>query len=614
MNNESVSQGNLVTSSNSSLNEHENIQVIRVIQRFNSNSQIPPPDFEELKESEDGTINERSNPSADEEEIPEEISDNIDDSYSSHESINVFNLYQRESGMTSTEANSILPQNTIDAEDVPCRMRFTRFKENKERSQSAPARPLTETEELKNSVEFYHLEVAAISANKFLYNKNGKFDFESLDGYYLCEKFLLNIETLSKLMNIKPVNREYRKQFAQPYRMLYKRYEDFCYLIEILDLAQERFPYIIINDEKYIFSPNVLRYGEQLINSFITLKDCILELYEMTCEDSENTMKKIKELKSCLRAFDKSWTCFEKIYVLELILIDKDARRYVLQGIELDNKLRTYEISETLKGNIYVHSPTYNLLRKKFITLCGKINSIANYIGKGKDDLSVDILIAAEGISKTITDNKSRAVRKLANRIRETFMKLRKVFRNYAGSVELVDPELRNNQELVDVLVEFEKTWDKGKSYLVDPALSKMVISFSEHVEGLIEKYQEVKNKIESMDAEIFLIIPSLAILRSLDENNSIIYSLYYPEVENNEKEAKEFKELKEIYKDLRKNKNSYEVYNAIEQIILDNEIQSKVQDDVKKLLNGIKKLAILLQRNKPLDWNSLMETAMGII
>jgi hypothetical protein len=37
-------------------------------------------------------------------------------------------------------------------------------------------------------------------------------------------------------------------------------------------------------------------------------------------------------------------------------------------------------------------------LRRRFVTLSGQINSVANPEGKGRDDLTVEILIAAEGI------------------------------------------------------------------------------------------------------------------------------------------------------------------------------------------------------------------------
>eukprot|EP00826_Nyctotherus_ovalis_P016417 TRINITY_DN1474_c0_g2_i4.p1 TRINITY_DN1474_c0_g2~~TRINITY_DN1474_c0_g2_i4.p1 ORF type:complete len:463 (-),score=158.61 TRINITY_DN1474_c0_g2_i4:150-1538(-) len=462
-------------------------------------------------------------------------------------------------------------------------------------------------------MEFNHIEAGAMNAKRFQYRRNGNLDLESIDGYCFCGEFLLHIEQLAKLLNVKPANREYRGQFSQPYKMLYANHSDFCYLTEILDLAQECFPYIVVNGEKYIFSSNVLRYGEQLAETFRVLKDRVIELYEIAYDDCDNIMEKVEKLREQIKEFDRRWARFEKIYVLELILIDKDARRFVLQAIELDSKMRACEISESLKGSVSVNTAVYDLLRRKFVALCGKINAVANSVGKGRDDLSLEILLAAEETCRTITDNKSRAMRKLAGKIKETFASLRQVFRKYSHCIELIDPELSNNQDLLTALVNFEKAWERGKNFLINARANKVLLEFSEHVEGLAEKYEAIKEKMESMDAEIFITIPSLAILRSLDDNNNDMYSIYYPEVQSNPKEAKAFNELKKMYKEMRRKGERHKVYNEVERAILENETR-KAKREMKKLLHEIKRLAILLQRNKPSDWNTLMEIAMGIV
>jgi len=41
--------------------------------------------------------------------------------------------------------------------------------------------------------------------------------------------------------------------------------------------------------------------------------------------------------------------------------------------------------------------------------------------------------------------------------------------RRYEGNIEMVDPQLKNNQELVDLLTEYETQWEKGLNYLLDP-------------------------------------------------------------------------------------------------------------------------------------------------
>jgi hypothetical protein len=45
--------------------------------------------------------------------------------------------------------------------------------------------------------------------------------------------------------------------------VLYKEGQ-LCYLTEILDSAQEGFPYLWVNGEKYVFSGEVLQAGQTL--------------------------------------------------------------------------------------------------------------------------------------------------------------------------------------------------------------------------------------------------------------------------------------------------------------------------------------------------------------
>ena len=49
---------------------------------------------------------------------------------------------------------------------------------------------------------------------------------------------------------------------------------------------------------------------------------------------------------------------------------------------------------------------------------------MANYEGRGRDDLSISILQKAEHILRTISPNQSKSVRKLADNIRTSFMNI----------------------------------------------------------------------------------------------------------------------------------------------------------------------------------------------
>ena len=212
-------------------------------------------------------------------------------------------------------------------------------------------------------------------------------------------------------------------------------------------------------------------------------------------------------------------------------------------------------------------------------------------------------------------------MRKLAEQVKTSFASIRSLFRKYGENIEVVDPQLKNNADLADALLAFEKAWEKGKEFFLNKGSCNMLISFSQLIEGLTEKHKEVQEKIESMDADIFIIIPCLAILKSLDENDTSIYTLYYPELSLQSGDQQCFDNIKKMYTRLKQQTTGYALYNIVEQLILELPLDVKqvsdtkiIKEHVDKLLHEIKKLAMLLQRSKPTEWNSLMETAMGII
>ena len=73
----------------------------------------------------------------------------------------------------------------------------------------------------------------------------------------------------------------------------------------------------------------------------------------------------------------------------------------------------------------------YNSKRSKVIEILGKINRVANPEGMGRDDLTNDILLAAEGIFRRVSPHQSKAVRVLAERIKKTFLDFRNLLKKY---------------------------------------------------------------------------------------------------------------------------------------------------------------------------------------
>lgn len=87
-----------------------------------------------------------------------------------------------------------------------------------------------------------------------------------------------------------------------------------------------------------------------------------------------------------------------------------------------------------------VDTSEYTEKRSILISTLGKINSVANPEGMGRDDLGNEILLAAEGIYRRISPTQSKAARNLAERIKKSFQDFRNLLRKYEQNIEVVDP------------------------------------------------------------------------------------------------------------------------------------------------------------------------------
>ena len=148
-----------------------------------------------------------------------------------------------------------------------------------------------------------------------------------------------------RVFSVKECDREYRKKFSKAYRILYAPTHALCYLPEILDSAQEGFPYLWVNAEKYVFSANVLNSGRDL---FAVAKDFPRFLTEaIAAFENSTSASDIQRLKSkvveYMAKFDKAWTHFEQSYVFELMVIEADARRFIVEAIKIEEELQTKE-------------------------------------------------------------------------------------------------------------------------------------------------------------------------------------------------------------------------------------------------------------------------------
>lgn len=65
------------------------------------------------------------------------------------------------------------------------------------------------------------------------------------------------------------------------------------------------------------------------------------------------------EMAENLQEFDHTWVAYEQIYVLELMLIEADARSFITEAIETEKELTSIETREKTRGRIVVDTPEY---------------------------------------------------------------------------------------------------------------------------------------------------------------------------------------------------------------------------------------------------------------
>lgn len=120
--------------------------------------------------------------------------------------------------------------------------------------------------------------------------------------------------------------------------------------MEILDSAQENFPHLWVNGEKYVFSDDVINAGDSLFRQFLDLRNTVNQIIELTVESNDglyNKASKIteleKEITQRLAEFDVAWVTYEQYYVYELMVIETDSRRFIIDAIVIDEQMQEIE-------------------------------------------------------------------------------------------------------------------------------------------------------------------------------------------------------------------------------------------------------------------------------
>ena len=101
------------------------------------------------------------------------------------------------------------------------------------------------------------------------------------------------------------------------------------------------------------------------------IQNVIRAIYERIIEDNNNiTIQYVnEEMAKYLEQFDQTWIGYEQIYVLELMLIEADARLLITEAIEVDKEIMQVEQREKARGRIVVDTAEFTERRSK-LRLC----------------------------------------------------------------------------------------------------------------------------------------------------------------------------------------------------------------------------------------------------
>lgn len=137
-------------------------------------------------------------------------------------------------------------------------------------------------------------------------------------------------------------------------------------------------------------------------------------------------------------------------------------------------------------------------------------------------------------------------------------------------------------------------------------------------IEATAEKHKTFAEQLEQRDAEIFIVIPSLLILKSLENDDKDICSSFHPDMSDaNTDSGKQMINLKSVYEKGRKKYGMYDFYNLMEKLLIEVEISEEEKKIVKELevektlVKDIKTFAMMISRFKPADWNKFLDVVI---
>jgi len=244
-----------------------------------------------------------------------------------------------------------------------------------------------------------------------------------------------------------------------------------------------------------------------------------------TWSSSSQTRPLKSEIRTVMMQLDYAWASFEHKYITELIEIEEKARRLIVQAIEHERILKAVEDKHGTTGDV-LHLAEYRQALRAFIASIGHLNSVANFRRKGRDDLTIDVLLGAyhtlDRCDRAQTNGESTdllsSARHLAEDVVSTFVEMRVYLNDVKKCLERVDPHLCNNVGLVAKLVDWEESWEVGTRYVQHEKLMAAICDVVAECKSAKHFAPGLAAMWEECDVQLFLVLPRLLWLRLLGE------------------------------------------------------------------------------------------------
>lgn len=339
-----------------------------------------------------------------------------------------------------------------------------------------------------------------------------------------CAAFLNEMETAACTLGVELSSRSYRDAFTVNYKALFPSNHRH-YRADVFKASIEQCPTMWVNGDKFEFGVGVLNLARKLQGEWAKM-EVVMEKCQTGVAGSGYNRT---DFVSMLSSVDAAWAGFERGYILELMSIEDKARSWLVQAIRCEAELATFETQQQR----FVGSQRHRDLQQQFVKCLGKLNSVANGQGKGRDNFDCQVLERAKVVLQTYKRHNdtfaSETAHALATEVEESFEAMRRYLREVSTCLECVDPHLCKNAGLVARLVDVEESWDLGALYVQrEKTLDALCdwVSQIKVAQGLSPSFMAM---CENCDVEMFLVMPRLiwlCFLRNAEGQSELMSTL----------------------------------------------------------------------------------------